>query len=175
MAEIGTKCESILTAIDIGSAKTWRSPSRSRMLVCAIAGHGITESRGSRKGVIVDLEKAVGSVKKAVEDARTWREAPLESAVVGVSGAHIRGVNSQGGISLGSRAREIAREDFSLAVEQRTQHSASRRSRSRYICCHRNSFSTADGACAIPRAWSDANWKCGFTWSPPPRARRRMS
>ena len=118
MAEIGTKSDSILTAIDIGSAKTVAVAVEATESGLRYRGHGIAESRGSRKGVIVDLDKALGSVKKAMDDAEQAAETPLESAVVGVSGPHIRGVTSQGGLALGSRAREISREDVRLAVDR---------------------------------------------------------
>ena len=81
-------------------------------------GHGISDSRGMRKGVIADLDKAVDSIKKAVEEAENVAQAPVEHAVVGVAGSHIRGINSHGGISLGSRSREISREDVRQAVEK---------------------------------------------------------
>jgi cell division protein FtsA len=81
-------------------------------------GHGISDSRGMRKGVIADLDKAVDSIKKAVEEAENMAQAPVEHAVVGVAGSHIRGVNSHGGITLGSRSREISRDDVRLAVEK---------------------------------------------------------
>jgi cell division protein FtsA len=118
LPEIGNRNENILTAIDIGSAKTVAVAVEMTDSGLRYCGHGIAESRGSRKGVIVDLEKAVGSVKKAMDDAEQSAEAPLESAVVGVSGPHIRGLTSQGGISMGSRAREISREDVRLAVDR---------------------------------------------------------
>lgn len=118
LPEIGKRNENILTAIDIGSAKTVAVAVEMTDSGLRYCGHGIAESRGSRKGVIVDLEKAVGSVKKAMDDAEQSAEAPLESAVVGVSGPHIRGLTSQGGISMGSRAREISREDVRQAVDR---------------------------------------------------------
>jgi len=81
-------------------------------------GHGVAESRGSRKGVIVDLEKAVGSVQKAMEEAELAAGIPIERALAGIAGPHIRAANSQGGISLGSRPREISREDIRATVEK---------------------------------------------------------
>lgn len=115
---MGKKNENILTVIDVGSAKTCALAAEITEHGLRYLGHGIAESRGSRKGVIVDLEKAVASIQKAVEEAESVAQLPLESAVVGVSGAHVRGINSQGGISLGSRPREISREDIRLAVER---------------------------------------------------------
>ncbi|HWR34556.1 MAG TPA: cell division protein FtsA [Clostridia bacterium] len=115
---MGNQQENMLTVIDVGSAKTCALAAEVTDTGLRYRGHGVCESRGSRKGVIVDLEKAVLSIQKAMEDAETTAEAPLESAVVGVSGSHVRGVNSQGGITLGSRPREISREDIRLAVEK---------------------------------------------------------
>jgi len=110
--------ENIITVIDVGSAKTVCLAAEITEQGLRYRAHGIVESRGSRKGVIVDLEKAVASVQKAVEEAEHIAELPLESAAVGISGPHLRALNSQGGISLGVRAREISREDMRLAVEK---------------------------------------------------------
>jgi cell division protein FtsA len=81
-------------------------------------GHGIADSRGSRKGAIVELEKAAVSVQRAVEQAEDAAGMPIEHATVGIGGPHIRGFNSRGGIALGSRPREINRDDVRQAVER---------------------------------------------------------
>jgi cell division protein FtsA len=108
----------LLTAIDVGSAKTCVLIAEMTQEGLRYRGHGVADSRGMRKGVVADLEKAVAGVQKAVEEAEKLTQAPVERAVVGIAGPHIRGVNSQGGISLGSRAREISREDVRQAVEK---------------------------------------------------------
>src|SRR5438477_887417 len=97
--------EHFLTAIDVGSAKTC-------VLVAEITdnglryrGHGLADSRGSRKGIIVDLEKAVASIQKAVEQAEDGAGFTVDDAVLGVAGAHLRSINTHGGIVF-SRARE---------------------------------------------------------------------
>jgi len=108
----------LLTAIDVGSAKTC-------VLVAEITdgglryrSHGVCESRGSRKGLIVDLEKAILSVQRAVEEAENGAGSPVEHAVVGIAGSHVRGVNSQGGSTLGARNREITRDDIKQSVDR---------------------------------------------------------
>lgn len=108
----------LLTAIDVGSAKTCALVAEMTDVGPRYLAHGICESRGSRKGVIIDLEKAIASVQHAVEKAENAAGAPIEHAVVGIAGAHIRGVTSQGGISLGSRAREVSRDDIRQSVER---------------------------------------------------------
>jgi len=115
---MGSQNENLLTAIDVGSAKTCALVSEVTEAGLRYRGHGVTESRGSRKGVIVDLEKAVASIQQAVEQAEDAAGAPIEHATVGVAGGHVRGVNSQGGVSFGSRAREILREEIRLAVDK---------------------------------------------------------
>ena len=111
------KKERYLVGLDIGSTKT-----------CALIGEweedsikflalGAAESKGLRKGLIVNLDAVVTSIRRAVEEAETAARVPVESALVGVAGSHIRGVNSRGGITLGPRARDIQREDVRRAVD----------------------------------------------------------
>ncbi len=115
---MASQTENLLTAIEVGSAKTSVIVAAVNDYALRYRGHAITDSRGMRKGVIADLDKAVYSIKKAVEAAENIAQAPVEQAVVGVAGSHIRGVNSHGGITLGARAREISRNDVRLAVEK---------------------------------------------------------
>lgn len=106
-----------IVALDVGSTKTC-------VLICEpqdehvrFLGMGAAESRGLRRGVIVNLDAAVGSIHRALEAAESAAGVPVESAWIGVSGGHVRGVNSRGGISLGSRPREVQKEDVRRAVE----------------------------------------------------------
>src|ERR1700692_112166 len=109
---------SFLTAIDVGSAKTCALMVEVKEGGVRYRGHGVAESRGSRKGWIVDLEKAVAAIQKAVEAAEDKAGAAVEHASVGIGGAHIRGVNTHGGITLGTRPREIGRDEIKSAVEK---------------------------------------------------------
>jgi len=115
---MGSQNENLLTVIDIGSAKTCVIVAEVNEYALRYRGHGIADSRGMRKGVIADLDKAVDSIKKAVEESENVAQAPVEHAIVGIAGSHIRGVNSHGGITLGGRTREISRDDVRAAVEK---------------------------------------------------------
>lgn len=115
---MGKLDNNLLTAIDVGSAKTCVLVAEVSDVGVRYRAHGICESRGSRKGIIIDLEKAVTSVQQAVEKAENAAEAPIEHAVVGVAGAHIRGITSQGGLAFGSRSREVSKDDIRQAVER---------------------------------------------------------
>jgi cell division protein FtsA len=108
----------LITVLDAGSAKT-------AALICEVAdaglryrGHAVVESRGSRRGIIVELDKAAQSIQKAVEEAEKIAECPVDNAVIAVGGAHIKGLTSRGGVALSSRPREVARDDIRLAVEK---------------------------------------------------------
>ena len=108
----------LLTAIDVGSSKTC-------VLVAEITdnglryrGHGLAESKGSRKGIIVDLDKAVTSIQKAVEQAEDLAGIPIEHGLLGVGGSHVKGMNTHGGLRFGTRSREIARDEIRQAVEK---------------------------------------------------------
>jgi cell division protein FtsA len=108
----------LLTAIDVGSAKTCVLVAEITPNGLRYRGHGLAESRGSRKGIIVDLEKAASSIQKAVEQAEDAAGLPIERALLGIGGAHIRGVNSHGGMTFGTRAREIGRDEIRSAVDK---------------------------------------------------------
>src|SRR6202046_4256576 len=115
---MGNQQANFLTAIDVGSAKTCALMAEVTDVGLRYAGHGGAESRGSRKGVIVELDKAVASIQSAVEAAEDVAGAAVERAIIGIGGAHVRGVNSHGGISLGTRPREIGRDEIKQAVER---------------------------------------------------------
>ena len=65
----------------------------------------------------MNLDLAVSSIRRAVEEAETIVGVPVESAMIGVAGSHVRGVNSRGGITVGSRPRDMQREDVRRAIE----------------------------------------------------------
>ena len=115
---MGNQQASFITAIDVGSAKTCALMAELTDAGLRYRGHGVADSRGSRKGVIVELDKAVAAIQKAVEAAEDVAGAPVEHAIIGIGGAHVRGVNTHGGISLGTRPREIGRDEIKQAVER---------------------------------------------------------
>jgi cell division protein FtsA len=112
------KTEDLITVLDAGSSKI-------RVLVAELhdgalryRAHSVVNAEGMRKGLISDLEPASRAFKQAADEAEIAAGAVIERCVIGLGGAHVRGVNSQGGISLGSRLREITRDDVRAAVER---------------------------------------------------------
>ena len=103
--------------LDIGSTKTCALIVEAMDDSVKFLALGAAESKGLRKGLIVNLDSAVSSIRRAVEEAESVCGIPVESALIGVAGSHVRGVNSRGGITLGNRPRDIEREDVKRAVD----------------------------------------------------------
>jgi cell division protein FtsA len=112
-----SKRDKYVVGLDIGSTKTC-------VLIAELADEqvkflalGAAESKGLRKGSIVNLDATVSSIRRAVEEAEGVSGIPVESALIGVAGSHVRGLNSRGGVTLGNRPRDIEREDVRRAVD----------------------------------------------------------
>jgi cell division protein FtsA len=112
------KTSNLITVVDVGSTKTCVLTAELLDGVLRYRAHGVEASRGMRRGVISDLGPAADVVNLAAMTAEKGCKAPIESAVVGIGGPHIRGMNSQGGISMGSRMKEITREDVRSAIDR---------------------------------------------------------
>ena len=112
-----SKKDKYLVGLDIGSTKTC-------VLIAELAEEqvkflalGAAESKGLRKGSIVNLDATVSSIRRAVEEAEGVSGVPVESALIGVAGGHVRGLNCRGGVTLGTRPRDIEREDVRRAID----------------------------------------------------------
>jgi cell division protein FtsA len=112
-----SKKDKYLVGLDIGSTKTC-------VLIAELAEEqvkflalGAAESKGLRKGSIVNLDATVSSIRRAVEEAEGVSGVPVESALIGVAGGHVRGLNCRGGVALGTRPRDIEREDVRRAID----------------------------------------------------------
>lgn len=82
-----------------------------------IIGVGLAPSKGLRKGTVVDIEQTSESIVQAVEQAEHMAGRRIESVFVGITGEHIRSLNSRGMIAVTSPTREISREDVERVME----------------------------------------------------------
>jgi len=110
------KRDHIVVGLDIGTTK-----------ICAIVaevteegainiiGVGSSLSRGLRKGVVVNIESTVESIKKAIEEAELMAAVQINSVYTGIAGSHISGENSRGVIAL--KKQEVTRSDVQRAIE----------------------------------------------------------
>jgi cell division protein FtsA len=83
-----------------------------------VIGIGTADSKGLRKGVVVNLDITSAAIKKAQEEAELMAGVEIGSAFVGISGAHIKSFNSRGVIAVSGKNREISRDDIRRVIEQ---------------------------------------------------------
>ena len=112
------KQDNLITVLDAGSAKSVVLVAELQDGVLRYRGHGIERSQGMRKGLIAELGPAAEAINRAALTAERVAKAGIETCVVGIGGSHVRGINSRGGISMGSRMREITREEVKAAVDR---------------------------------------------------------
>lgn len=103
--------------LDLGTAKTTVLVLQIRDGRLMYAGHATVESKGIRKGLIVQLDDAVATIRQAMEEVEQQTGVTLERVFVSLNGAHVRGLSGQAGISLTSRSREITRDDVRRVVD----------------------------------------------------------
>ena len=82
-----------------------------------VVGIGVAESHGIRRGVVVNLEAAVESIKKAIEEAELMAGVEIDLVHLAVAGPHIKGFNSRGVIAVAGKSREITRDDVRRAID----------------------------------------------------------
>ena len=115
---MNAKTEYLITVLDAGSQKSVVLVAEVADGVLRYRGHGLEPSQGMRKGLIAELGPAAEAINRAALHAERAAKATIETAVVGIGGTHVRGINSRGGISMGSRMKEITREEIRAAVDR---------------------------------------------------------
>jgi len=83
-----------------------------------VVGVGTSPSDGLRRGVVVNLDKTVQSIVKAVEEAELMAGVKVEAVYAGIAGDHIRSINSKGVIAVSRQGNEITRQDVERVIEQ---------------------------------------------------------
>src|SRR5207253_5735722 len=82
-----------------------------------IVGVGNAPSEGLRRGVVVDLEKTVASIQRAVDEAERMAGVPVKGVFAGIAGDHIRSINGRGVIAVSRKDNEIGPADVDRVVE----------------------------------------------------------
>ncbi|MGQ9685027.1 MAG: cell division protein FtsA [Thiobacillaceae bacterium] len=80
-----------------------------------ILGMGSAPSRGLRKGVVVNIETTVSAIQRALEEAELMANCKISQVYAGVSGSHIRSLNSHGMVPI--RDREVTHADIERVIE----------------------------------------------------------
>jgi cell division protein FtsA len=82
-----------------------------------ITGVGSSPSDGLKRGVVVNVEKTVQSIKRAVEEAERMSDARIGAVYAGIAGDHIRSLNCRGVIAVSGPENEITAHDEARVIE----------------------------------------------------------
>jgi cell division protein FtsA len=110
--------ERYLVGLDIGTSKTTAivgEPGDNGSL--NIVGMGVVESNGIRRGLVVNLEAAVESIKKAVLEAELTAGIEIDNVHLAMSGPHVKGFNSRGVVAVAGKNHEITHDDVGRALD----------------------------------------------------------
>jgi len=111
------KDNGLVVGLDIGTTKVCAIVAeRNGDGVVDIIGIGHSPSRGLRKGVVVNIDATVDSIRRAIEDAELMAGVEIRSAFVGIAGGHIKGINSRGVIAISGKSREVTRQDVDRVI-----------------------------------------------------------
>ncbi|MDQ6990481.1 MAG: cell division protein FtsA, partial [Mariprofundaceae bacterium] len=108
--------QNVMVGLDIGTSK----------IACVVAefspdGHldvigvGKHVSRGLKRGVVVNIESTVESIRLAVEEAELMAGVDIHSVFVGIAGSHIKGQNSNGAVAI--KTGEVTNEDVQRSID----------------------------------------------------------
>jgi len=105
----------VIVGLDIGTTKTCAIVAEMTNTGIDIIGIGSHPSEGLKKGVVVNIENTVETIKKAVEEAEHMSGCEISSVYAGVAGGHIKGQNSLGIVAV--KGREVDDDDVQRAIE----------------------------------------------------------
>ena len=106
----------LIVGLDIGTAKV--------MVVVAevllngelkLAGLGVAPSSGLKRGVVVNIDATVQSIQQALKEAELMADCKITRVYTGITGSHIRGINSHGMVAI--KDREVSAADVARVVE----------------------------------------------------------
>ncbi|MFL2504323.1 MAG: cell division protein FtsA [Candidatus Azotimanducaceae bacterium] len=80
-----------------------------------IIGIGSHPSKGLKKGVVVNIETTVESIRRAIEEAELMAGCQIEQVYAGIAGSHIRGLNSHGIVAI--RDKEVFQADIERVID----------------------------------------------------------
>jgi cell division protein FtsA len=106
----------LVVGLDIGTAKV--------MVVVAevvqggelkLAGLGVSASNGLKRGVVVNIDATVQSIQQALKEAELMADCKITRVYTGITGSHIRGINSSGMVAV--KDKEVTAADVARVIE----------------------------------------------------------
>ncbi len=107
--------EDLIIGLDIGTTKICAVVAERTENGVDIVGIGTHPSKGQRKGVVIDIDATVDSIKNAVEEAELMADCEITAVYAGIAGGHIRGFNSHGVVAV--KDREVRNSDIKRVID----------------------------------------------------------
>lgn len=108
----------LIAGLDIGTTKTCvvigELDSDGKL---DVVGFGSKPSKGLRRGVVVNIDSTVASIRGAMEEAQEMAGVEVESVYVGIAGGHLRGFNSRGVVAISSKGKEVRQDDVMRVID----------------------------------------------------------
>lgn len=105
----------LVVGLDIGTTKICVVVGEASKQGVDIVGIGMSPSTGLRKGVVVNIEQTVQSIKKALEEAELLAGCEIRNVFAGIAGSHIMGFNSHGVIAV--KGGEVTSRDIERVID----------------------------------------------------------
>jgi cell division protein FtsA len=109
------KKHSIIVGLDIGTSKICSAVGEMTEHGVEIIGIGSHGSSGMRKGVVINIDNTVASIKKAVEEAALMAGCEINTVFTGIAGSHIKAFNSHGVVAV--KTREVSQRDLDRVLD----------------------------------------------------------
>jgi cell division protein FtsA len=109
------KKNSIVVGLDIGTSKVCAVVGEMTDRGVEVIGVGSHPSQGLRKGVVVNIESTVSSIKKAIAEAELMAGCEIHTVFTGLSGNHIKGFNSHGIVAV--KNKEVCQRDLVRVID----------------------------------------------------------
>ena len=109
------KKHSIIVGLDIGTSKVCSAVGEMTEHGVEIIGIGSHGSSGMRKGVVINIDNTVASIKKAVEEAALMAGCEINTVFTGIAGGHIKAFNSHGVVAV--KTREVSQRDLDRVLD----------------------------------------------------------
>lgn len=107
--------DELLVGLDVGTTKICVVVGRITEGKVNIVGIGSHPSTGLRKGVVVNMDSTVNSIRKAIEEAELMAGIKIDSCWTGIAGAHIKSFNSNGVVAI--KDKEVRLDDINRAID----------------------------------------------------------
>lgn len=110
-----TKSSEIIVGLDIGTTKIACIAGEVTEDGVDIIGIGTSQSKGLRRGVVVNIDATVAAIQSAVDEAENMAGCEISTVYAAISGAHVRGLNSHGIVAV--KDKEVREADIQRVID----------------------------------------------------------